>query len=643
MKTFAPLRLFAFLREARSDVGTRPATGTKSKIPMIYRRRSARLHASSLITIICIALISPLSVAAQTGSSSVRGAVLDPQGQAIAGANVSLIAVETGTARTQTTNERGEFVFDLVQPGIYRIETEAAGFKKTIISDIRALVAKPTEVEVKMVVGEISDSVSVSASSGDVLINAQDASIGNNFVSQQIIQLPLESRNVVQLLSLQPGVTPDGYVTGSRSDQANITLDGVDVNEQQTGLDVLDGAAFASVLRVTPDSVQEFRVTTSNPNATLGRSSGAQVSLITNGGSNEFHGSLYEFHRNTATSANDFFNNRAGIDTPKLLRNVFGGSIGGPIKKDRAFFFYTYEGRRDSSEETAVRTVPLASLGRGEVRFPNDAGGVTTLRASDINSLFPAGVNPIGLAALADAAARFPANDNTVGDGFNTGGFRFNAQTPLRLNAHIARLDINLTQDARHILFLRGNYQYDLVDRAPQFPGFIAPSLWSHPVGFVAGHTWSMGGTKVNNFRYGLTRLAFSDFGDAARNHVSFRFVFSPDFEDANESPARTLIRTTPVHNFVDDFSWVRGSHNYQFGANVRVIRNNRVNFAGAFDSASINPSFYDFSGAVLSDPIEGIDPGFVSPVQNAVALLSDDSLNTPRTSTSIAKAICFR
>lgn len=573
------------------------------------------------ITVFLILIISHSSLPAQTGASSVRGAVVDPQGLAIAGATVSLKSTETGTSRVQTTSEKGEFLFDLVQPGTYSVEAEAAGFKKAIVTDVRALVAKPTELQVKMEVGQITESVRIEASSGDVLINTQDASIGNNFVSRQIEQLPLESRNVVQLLSLQPGVTPDGYVTGSRSDQANVTLDGVDVNEQQTGLSVLDGLAFASVLRVTPDSVQEFRVTTTNPNATLGRSSGAQVSLVTKGGSNNFHGSLYEFHRNTATSANDFFNNRAGIDTPKLLRNVFGGSVGGPIKKDRAFFFYTYEGRRDASEETVdPRDVPLPSLGRGEVRFQNDSGGITTLTASDINALFPVGVNPIGLAALAEAAARFPANDDSAGDGLNTGGFRFNASTPVSLNTHIVRFDFNLTEDARHLLFVRANYQYDRIDRPPQFPGTPAPSLWNHPTGFVVGHTWAASNTLVNNFRYGLTRLGFSDFGDVARNHVNFRFVFSPDLEDANEAPARTLSRTTPVHNFTDDLSWIRGSHNYQFGTNIRIIRNKRVNFGNAFDNASINPSFYDFSGAVLSDPIDGIDPGFVSPVRNAVA-----------------------
>ncbi|HYP26615.1 MAG TPA: TonB-dependent receptor [Blastocatellia bacterium] len=559
------------------------------------------------------------NVQSQTGTSSVTGQVLDPQGQAIPGALVSLTNAKTGAVRTQTTGERGTFFFDLIPPGSYLLETEAQGFKKAVLTDVQALVAKPTEVNVQMEVGNISETITVSASAGGTLINTQDATIGNNFVSEQITQLPLESRNVVQLLSLQPGVTPSGYVAGSRADQANVTLDGVDVNEQQTGLSQLDGAAFASVLRVTPDSVQEFRVTTTNPNAAQGRSSGAQVSLITKSGTNEFHGSLYEFHRNTLTSANDFFNNRSGIPTPKLIRNVFGGSIGGPIKKERAFFFYTYEGRRDSSEVTVVRDVPLPSLGRGEVRFPNDSGGVTTLNINDINALFPAGVNPAAIAALAEAARKYPANDSTVGDGFNTGGFRFNASTPLRWNTHIARMDFTLTEDAKHLLFIRGNYQQDVIGAAPQFPDTVAPEFWNHPSGFVVGHTWSISDNLVNNFRYGLTRLAFSNFG-AGENDISFRFVFSPLLRDADGNTVRTLTRATPVHNIADDLSWIRGNHNFQFGTNIRLIRNKRVTFTNAFDSAIANPSFYDFSGAVLSDPIAGIAPGFNSPVQNAVS-----------------------
>ncbi len=563
------------------------------------------------------------AVPAQSGKSSVRGSVVDPNGQVIAGAQVTLTSSETNSARTQTTNDKGVFVFDLISPGLYRIDVEVTGFKKSVLNGVSALVDKPTSVDIQLEVGNVTEAVTVSAGAADVLLNKQDATIGNNFQNNQITQLPLESRNVVALLSLQPGVTRGGTVTGSRADQANITLDGIDVNEQQTGLDPNTDEAFSSVLRVTPDSVQEFRVTTTNPNATQGRSSGAQVALITKGGTNQYHGSLYEFHRNTVTTANDFFNNRSidqdtgqGVPRPKLLRNLFGASIGGPIKRDRFFFFYNYEGRRDSAEESVVRVVPLASLGRGEVRFPNSSGGITTLSAGDINSIFPdVGVNPVGLAVLATAASKYRANATSEGDGFNTGGFRFNAPTSVNFNTNIVRLDYNLTSDARHMLFFRGNYQQDLVSFAPQFPDTPSPGFWGHPYGFVIGHTWAANKNLVNDFKYGLTRLAFTSFGDSDQNFITFRFVFEPRLF------SRTLSRTTPVHNFTDDVSWNKGDHGFQFGTNIRIIRNHRDSAVNAFDFAVANPSFYDFSGAVLTDPFESdINPGFISDVRSAVS-----------------------
>ncbi|HLE63452.1 MAG TPA: TonB-dependent receptor [Pyrinomonadaceae bacterium] len=582
----------------------------------------------SLLLCTVLQIVVSYGVAAQTGTSSVSGTVTDPQGNLVPNATVTLTSVGTSTSRTQQTNDSGVFNFELIPPGEYQLEVQVSGFKKAVVPDVRALVSRANTVDVTLEIGNVAESVTISATGSEALINTRDATIGNNFVSQQIIQLPLESRNVVELLSLQPGVTPGGYVTGSRADQANVTLDGVDVNEQQSGLDIVadlafnEQQAFASVLRSTPDSVQEFRVTTTNPNATQGRSSGGQVSLITKSGTNEFHGSLYEVHRNTVTSANDFFNNRSGVPRATLLRNVFGGSFGGPIKKDRAYFFYTYEGRRDASQASVVRTVPLPSLGRGEVRYNNVSGGITTLTAADINNLFPdVGVNPVGLAVLADAASRYRANDTTTGDGLNTGGFRFNAPTPLRWNTHIARLDFNLTEDGRHLLFLRGNYQQDVIGGVPQFPDTPAPNLWNHPTGLAIGHTWTISSSLVNNFRYGYTREAFTNQGDSTENFITFRFVFEP------RRFLRTLSRTTPVQNFTDDLSWVKGTHNLQFGTNVRLIRNDRTTFANSFDEAIANPSFYNISGAVLSDPIISAFSGTPdevsgsdSPIKNAVS-----------------------
>src|SRR5215212_5528944 len=442
-------------------------------------RRPAFPHGRAL-TLVCgllvLLLAAAVTASAQTGRSTVRGTVRDQQGNVVTGASVTLSDAAKNFTRTQTTNEEGGYTFAAVPPGTYRVEVESSGFKKVSVADVRALVDTPVDVDVELQPGLNTESVTVTAST-EAALNTTDATIGTAFESRRIEELPLNARNVVGLLSLQPGVTRGGYVNGGRADQANVTLDGVDNNEQQRGLDVVTDEAFASVLRSTPDSLQEFRVITTNANAEQGRSSGAQVSLVTKSGTNEFHGSLYEFHRNTVTTANDFFNNAAGsfgpndfavlsgaaragdprAPRPQLLRNVFGGSLGGPLKKDRAFFFFTYEGFREASETPVVREVPLPTLGQGIVRYvttsttlgtpcpvPTNANRrCITLTPANINAAYTGiygaspGLNPTALSALASAAARYPANDDSVGDGLNTSGFRFNAKTPASLNTYI--------------------------------------------------------------------------------------------------------------------------------------------------------------------------------------------------------------
>ncbi|HKQ73355.1 MAG TPA: TonB-dependent receptor [Blastocatellia bacterium] len=559
------------------------------------------------------------SAYAQTGSSTVNGTVEDTQKQAISGATVTLKNDSRNFSRVTTTGADGAFLFTVVPPGAYSIEVEAPGFKKAVQTDVQALVDNRVTVGVTLEVGQVSEVVSVSASTAENILNTQDASLGNNFLSQQIIQLPLNARNVGNLLSLQPAVTSSGYVAGGRSDQANLTIDGVDANDQQ------DGTAFSPVIRVSPDTVEEFRVTTVNANSTQGRSSGAQVGFITKSGTNSFHGNLYEYHRNTITTANNFFSNRAGrfvatdpqviagrarvgderVPRPKLIRNNFGGSLGGPIIKDRFFFFYNYEGRRDARGTPAVQTVPLASLGRGEVRFFASNGQLITLTASQINGLTSNGaptgaavvdVNPAALAVLASAAQRYPSNDNTVGDGLNTGGFRFNQAQPARLGAHTTRLDFNLSE--AHTFFVRSNYQNDTFVTSQQFPDTPVQALWSHPKAIAAAYIWSSS-KLINDFRFGFVRDSFSQQGDSSVNAVTFRQTFS------DRAYARTFDRVTPVTNFTDNVNWrPTSAHSFDFGTNIRLIRNQRTNFAPAFDNGVMNHSFYASAGAVVSAPV---------------------------------------
>ncbi|MFN6963884.1 MAG: carboxypeptidase regulatory-like domain-containing protein [Pyrinomonadaceae bacterium] len=556
------------------------------------------------LTALCLLTALATSIAAQTGTSSIRGTVADPQGNIVAGASVTLTSTTKAFTRTQVTNSDGLYVFTAVPPDTYSISVEASGFKKAVVSDVQALVDTPKTVDIAMEVGQVTETVTVSGA-GEAPINTTDASLGNTFTSQQVIQLPLSARNTPDLLSLQPGVAPDGAVNGGRSDQANVTLDGVDVNEQQ------GGRAFFSVLRVTPEALQEFRVTTTNAGAEFGRSSGAQVSLITRSGSNNFNGSLYLYYRpKTWLQANDFFNNLAGVPvTPRERRN-YGGSFLGPIKKDKLFFSFFYERFEENTAVGVTREVPLPSLGQGLVKYivsgaipagpcqPTVSGNVATLTAAQINTCYSAvngvapGVNPAALALLATAAQRYPANSTGAGDGLNTSGFRFNAPTPKRWNSATTRIDWKPTGSQE--VFARYQYQFDNDQNAARFPDTPAPKTWKHPQGLAAGHTWTINSKMVNKFTYGLTRDAFTVGGDSTQNFFSFRFIFQPF------NYSRTLSRVTPVHNFADDFSWVIGNHTISAGANVRLISNQRTSFGASFDTATTNPSFYDCSGDVV-------------------------------------------
>lgn len=556
-------------------------------------RRKSGIGAALMLCALIFPLLSSHNAFAQIGTSSVSGTVADPQGNVVAGATVTLTNPEKNFTRTQTTNESGVYAFTAIPPDTYALEVSTEGFKKVVLNDVRAPVNTPTDVNVQLEPGNISEIIEVSAAN-EAPLNTTDATIGNTFTERQILQLPLDARNVAGLLSLQPGVTyignvdqrgettdyRNGSVNGGKSDQGNVTLDGVDVNDQQNGF------AFNSVLRVTPDSVQEFRVTTTNPNAEQGRSSGAQVSLVTKSGTNEFHGSLYEFHRNTVTSANTFFNNMNGLPRPKLLRNLFGGRLAGPVLKDRLFFFFNYEGRRDAREESVLRTVPSDTLRQGIYRYNSRTTGIGSLTPAQVTALDPLrlGPNPAVLAVF----QQYPrANSTGAGDGLNTQAFRFNAPVSLKWNTYTANFNYNITDNGNHTLSWRGILQDDAESGTPQFPG-LPPNTTTltNSKGMALTYQAVLAPTITSTSRYGFTRQGFEDAGAApAASLVTFTPLSSL------VSTSRNFSRISPVHNLVEDVSWVRDNQTLQFGANIRYITNSSINFRNSFSSASTRRS----------------------------------------------------
>jgi hypothetical protein len=581
-----------------------------------------------LRVLLMVFFLSSTWVWGQLGTSTIRGTITDPSGAAVSGASVTITSLQTNLSRTLTTGSAGTYSFESILPGEYRVAIEAKGFRKSVVNRVQALVGSIAEVSQSLKIGEVQETVVVETTGSEVQVNTQDATLGNNIANREINQLPMRDRDVLSLLTLQPGVTQDGYVAGARSDQSNITLDGVDINDAQSN--AIDGP----VLRLNAEAIQEFRVETINSNANEGRSSGAQINLVSKTGTNNWHGAMFEWYRSTLGKANDWFNNRDGVPVPPLVHNLFGGSLGGPIKKDRAFFFYAYEGQREARSTPVTRVVPLANLGQGTVKYSYcvDPSCTTTavgsLNLAQNQQVYSdTGINSAALSALAQAAQKYQANDNSVGDGLNTGGFRFNAPIPTHLNNHYARFDFTPTSNQN--FFVRANVLIDHATLAQWLPDTKAPALWSHPMGIAAGHTWMINNNLVNNIRYGYTRQAFTSSGDSTGNDISFRFVFAPN------SQTHDVSRVTPVHNITDDVSWTHGKHVSQYGVNFRAISNGRVTFANAFDNAVTNPSFYlgagdHVSGAFqdfltansLPGGVNGLDGGGITAVQNAATAI---------------------
>src|ERR1700676_4702883 len=293
-----------------------------------------------------------VNVARSQNVGSLQGTVTDPAGAAVAGASAKLLDVAGAGVRTAASDGTGGYVFAQLNPGTYRLEISKDGFKTHVEERVTIAVATPTTLDIALEIGSVKQQVMVESAAIPQL-NTQDATVGNNFNEDEVKSLPFLARNVVNLLTLQPGVVftgqsdtdrlsqgsistldpREGAVDGVRGNQSNITVDGVDANDWQ------NQAAFTTALPVTLDSVQEFRVTTTNANATNGIVGGPQVDIVTKSGTDSFHGNLRWYYRTSGTAANDFFANATTpqIGRPKLQRNIAGGSLGGPILKERLF------------------------------------------------------------------------------------------------------------------------------------------------------------------------------------------------------------------------------------------------------------------------------------------------------------------
>ena len=574
----------------------------------------------------------------QAGTTSIRGTVTDKSGGAVVGAKVTLTNAAQGLVRNELTSGTGAYEFIAIPPGDYSISIEAPGFRKFEHSGLQLLVNAPATENAILQVGASTETVEVSAQAAT--LNTTDASLGIAFGENQVKELPMEGRNVPDLLTLQAGVvyignnpqidtnidTRSGAVNGARSDQSNVSLDGVSVNNRA-------GNAFTSVLPVTLDSVEEFRVTTSNYNADQGGTGGAQVSLVTKSGTNNFHGSLYEYHRNTITSANDYFNKQAQLESgepnvaPKLIRNIFGGSLGGPIKKDRLFFFVNYEGTRRAEGQVQTSVVPSATARDGIVEYPcatasqcsggtvqglsgttyNVAAGNYALSPTSIQAIDPLhiGVNPAVMNFL--NSGYFPqGNSQAVGDGLNTVGYVFSSPVSLIQDWYIAKIDYNLTSDGKQRLSVSGALANVSNPGAQYLPG-EAPEFTqvNYNKGIIAGYTAVITNNIVNNARYGYVRESVGNIGNSDQQWVYLRGL-----TDNSGAITRSNEYQRPVQTFSDDVSWAHGRHTFQFGGVVKLVRDATSNYNSSYSDGYVNSAWLD-TGGISNSPNSPLNPTY--------------------------------
>jgi len=570
----------------------------------------------SVLCVISLCWLLASVALAQTATGRIVGTVQDATGAVVPGATITALNQETGVTHKAVASEAGQYTFEALQPGVYTISAELAGFKKYATSK-NVLTANDTvTINIPLAAGSIEEVVQVEATYEKVQ-TSQSGNIGSIINEQTLTTLPIAGRNPLNLIAIEPGVVQGAntgggtHIFGARDRAINITLDGIDVNETSAGT-----ATFTPV-RTNPDSLREYRVITSNPSAEFGRNSGAQVALITKSGTNEFHGNLFEFHRNRVLNANEWELNRQHIDRRFLLRNQFGGSFGGPILKNKTFFFFNTQIQRQTQTLEQVNTVYTTQARQGIFRYVvggrNFPAGSATPAVDAQGNVLP-GVaigtysavtnDPRGLGldqtvqkiiALTPLPNRFD-----VGDGLNFAGFTSLATRTDPQRDFTVRLDHTVNE--RHSLFGRYSWgQQDTVgdttnSGAARFPG-LPPivSTFRTPRNLAAGWRSNWGAQTTNELIGGY-------------NHFLFDFAI-PSNIDPRTTPIQTAglvtdplsnsfgnARTINTYQVLDNLSHVRGAHTFRFGVNLRLQQHYDVR--GSVAGLDVNPEYF-LGGAV--------------------------------------------
>jgi Carboxypeptidase regulatory-like domain len=531
-------------------------------------------------------LLAATFALAQTGS--IQGTVTDSGGAVVQGAEVTTKNLGSNAVRTVTSSGTGAYSVPALPPGAYDVTVRMASFKTFHVADVQLTVGQVLGLNVQLQPGPVAEEVEVRADQiSDVDLETSQVS---NLVDERAIKaLPLITRNPYELVLLSPGTaqTNTGLggvsVNGSRERNNNFLLDGVDNNDTSVP------GGLGGVLSATPDSTQEFRVITNNFNAEYGRNTGAIIDVVTKSGTNSFHGNAYEFGRwNAFGGARDWFNRTDAGKQDPYVRNQFGYSIGGPIIKDKTFFFFNHELDRFRTTLTNNATVPTAAFKTGVFNYLGDPVDLTQAGANNGTGNSLVG-NPAGNAPPDPTMQRIfalypnPTIDN--GNGL-TGTLFFPSTSAQNSYTTVAKIDHHFTD--RETFSVRYGYD-DLFDPNPNhadvLPGNVGGfSLKAIQQGLSANLTSSLRTNLINSFTFGWNRI-FAKFDCTGTSVLDGAIPAVDQFGngwDVNMSPFTSFgclalvsdgqFRKTGTTSFTDGLSWSHGNHTFKFGGDFRNV-----------------------------------------------------------------------
>jgi hypothetical protein len=577
------------------------------------------------------------SVIAQTSTSRITGRVVDSKQASIPGASVTITNEATNVSQTQTTTEAGLYAFEALPVGNYTVTVEQNGFKKFVTTGNRLEVNNPLNVDVILEIGQVTETVTVQG--GPEQLQTANATLGNVVEQKAIETLPLNGRNPLTLLLLEPGVVQRSFggagsgvhVNGSRDRAYNVTIDGIEANESSVPNPV------SNLYRINPDNVQEFKVTTNNATAEEGRNSGASISIATRSGTSEYHGTGFYFLRNEALNANEWYANAQNAPKPLIRMGQFGFEMGGPIKKDKTFFFGSYQYNRVDFTQPIDQTFGFPVVYTNEARngifryfVPDPAnplviGGTTITRNSTLLVDPNTGALRVPLCATSTAVGcvrtynikdplnntvgrpidsvvsglltAYPSANNfaAAGDGLNTGTFLWNPPTAIRGPAISARVDHNFNDDnSIFVRYLWSDYNTlkgDPLNGRPQVYPDNPPlgEVFRRTSNLAVGWRRVISPRIVNEFTAGFGRFGFL-FTQGEAN-PAWPDVPPYDFNSISEpyinTPRTARWVTTP--QVLDNLSIVSGAHVFRLGLNFRFYRH--VDQRGQPGGINVTPS----------------------------------------------------